>query len=330
MPEIASAGACDGQRHRADGRSRWSDTSASVAGVTAVVVTHNSARHLAALGKALSTGSLVPTRMLVVDNASVDDTVARARLTGFEVIETGVNNGFGAGCNAGLRAASTELVLFCNPDARPSSEALKRLLAALTGSATAAIAGASLGDEPHARRFSRMTANIVGFLPSGLQSRVTRFSQHVLVDRREDELVVDYAEGAFILCRVAALQSVGGFDERFFLYCEEEDLSRRLGERGWQTLLVPSAKVAHDGSTSSEGINRASMAPFRIHSLYWYYRIHHSRAYAEFARVAIAACVILDRRYRALARRPQVYDPWTATALFRSTSSIRRHRERRQ
>jgi N-acetylglucosaminyl-diphospho-decaprenol L-rhamnosyltransferase len=272
----------------------------------------------------------MPTRMLVVDNASVDDTVARARLTGFEVIETGVNNGFGAGCNAGLCATSTEFVLFCNPDVRPSSDALERLSAALASSALAAIAGAVFGDQPHARRFSRLTANIAGFLPTRLQSLGQRFSQQVSVDAHEDQIAVDYAEGAFILCRVAALQSVEGFDERFFLYCEEEDLSRRLGERGWQTLLVPSARVSHEGGTSSEGIDRASMAHFRIHSLYWYYRRYHSRLYAEFARAAIATCVILDRACRAVLRRPQVYGPRTATAPFRTTSAIRRHHERRR
>ena len=63
--------------------------------VTAVVVTHNSARHLGVLGRALATGSLAPARMLVVDNASVDDSVALGRQA--SVLETGCNDGFGAG-----------------------------------------------------------------------------------------------------------------------------------------------------------------------------------------------------------------------------------------
>jgi N-acetylglucosaminyl-diphospho-decaprenol L-rhamnosyltransferase len=325
-PETASPGAFS-ERRSNDGRSPPAETRGLAAGVTAVVVTHNSARHVAALGKALSTGSLVPTRMLVVDNGSVDDTVAKARLAGFEVIETGGNDGFGAGCNAGVRAASTEFVLLCNPDVRPARDALERLAAALTTNVTAAIAGPSLGEEPKARRFSRITANVAGFLPQRLQPWTERFGQHVPVDGGKDQILVDYAEGAFILCRVAALQSVGGFDERFFLYCEEEDLSRRLGERGWRTLLVPSATAAHAGSTSSEGVDKASMAPFRVHSLYWYYRRHHSRVYAEIARGAMALCVTLDRRYRAVVGRPQLYGPGTATAPFRTMSSIRRDHE---
>lgn len=304
------------------------DGSASIAGVTAIVVTHNSARHLEELGRALANGSSVPTRMLVVDNASGDDTVARARLAGFEVLETGCNDGFGAGCNAGLRVAATEFVLFCNPDVRPSRAALQRLLTALRSTPTAAIAGAVFGDDAYARRFSRMTSNVVGFLPQRLRSHIGRFSQYLPVDQSEDHVVVDYAEGAFILCRVAPLRSVGGFDERFFLYCEEEDLSRRLGAQGWQTLLVPSASVSHEQSASSEGIDQAVMAPLRMHSLYWYYRKYHSRGYAELARCAVAACVTLDRACRALVRRRQVYRPKTAIAAFRSTEAIRRDHER--
>jgi N-acetylglucosaminyl-diphospho-decaprenol L-rhamnosyltransferase len=302
------------------------------AGVTAVVVAHNSARHLPALADALSSGSLAPTRMLVVDNLSGDDTVAQARAAGFEVLETGVNDGFGAGCNAGLRAARTELVLFCNPDVRPSATALERLSAALASVSEAAIAGAVLDDEVRPRGFSRISKNVAGFLPERLLglARQLRPKPPAGRDDDDDEIVVDYAEGAFLLSRVAPLRSVGGFDERFFLYCEEEDLSRRLSEQGWQTLLVPGARVAHEQRGSSDGFGAAAMAPFFTHSMYWYYRRYHSRGYAELARVVLAACVVIDRGCRALARRPQMYGRGAATAPFRSAASVRRAALRRR
>jgi N-acetylglucosaminyl-diphospho-decaprenol L-rhamnosyltransferase len=296
--------------------------------VTAVVVTHNSARHLAGLSRALSAGAVAPTRMLAVDNASADDTVEQARAAGFEVLETGVNAGFGAGCNAGLRVVSTEFVLFCNPDVRPSRGALERLLGALTSTSSSAVAGAALGEDTRGRRFSRISTNVAGFLPSRLLDRVRRLKKQTAAARSEDHIVVDYAVGAFLLCRVEPLRSVEGFDERFFLYCEEEDLSRRLAERGWQTLLVPSASVAHEQRGSSEGFDGAAMAPFFTHSLYWYYRKYHSRAYAELARCVLAACVMFDRCYRALTRREQLYGRGAAIAPFRSAEAVRRGQER--
>lgn len=302
--------------------------SARIPGITAVVVTHNSARHLAALGHALSAGSLAPTRMLAVDNLSVDDTVDQAREAGFDVLETGTNDGFGAGCNAGLRVTSTEFVLFCNPDVRPSRTALERLSATLMSTTHAAIAGAVLGKNLQPRSFSRISKNVAGFLPASLVGGAKRLKGKAPATHSDAHLVVDYVEGAFLLCRVAALRSVEGFDERFFLYFEEEDLSRRLDERGWQTLLVPSATVAHEQRGSSEGFGAAAMAPFFTHSLYWYYRKYHSRGYAELARCVIAACVMLDRSYRAIARQPQRYGPRAAIAPFRSAASVRRDQER--
>jgi N-acetylglucosaminyl-diphospho-decaprenol L-rhamnosyltransferase len=297
--------------------------------VTAVVVAHNSARHLAALGHALASATLVPERMIVVDNASVDDTIARAQSVGFEVHEAGSNNGFGAGCNAGLRIATTEFLLFCNPDVLPSRSALEWLVAVLTRTPTAAIAGAALDEPLQARQFSGITRDVWSFFPGWLGARMRRFERRLPVDQEKGYVVVDYVVGALMLCRASALQSVGGFDESFFLYSEEEDLCRRLSKHGWQTLLVPSVTAVHAHSTSSEGVNKAIMAPFRFHSLYWYYRRYHSRMYAEFARCALSTCVIIDRWYRALTRREQVYGPKTAIALFRSIDYIRRDYERR-
>lgn len=296
--------------------------------MTAVVVGYNSARHLADLGRALASGSVAPEVMLLVDNASTDDTAPRARTAGFDVYETGSNKGFGAACNEGLRLASTELVLICNPDVRPSPTALELLIGALSRHPTAAIAGAACDRPGHARRFSTIGGNVWGFLPAWLQRRLKRLSPEVPIAPGEAH-VVDYVVGAFMLCRVAALRSVDGFDERFFLYSEEEDLCRRLGERGWQTLLLPDVEVAHEDRGSSEGVEQTVMASFYLHSVYRYYRKHRSRLYAELARCILSACVTVDRAYRGITRKRQVYGPGTATAPFRSIDSIRRELDRR-
>jgi GT2 family glycosyltransferase len=301
---------------------------AARAGVTAVVVGYNSARHLAALGRALTAGSVAPDVMLLVDNASTDDTVFHARAAGFDVYETGSNRGFGAACNEGLRLASTEFVLICNPDVRPSPDALELLVGALSRRPTAAIAGAACDRPGYARRFSTIGGNVWGFLPGWLQRRLKRLSPEAPVESG-DAHVVDYVVGAFMLCRVAALREVDGFDERFFLYSEEEDLCRRLAQCGWQTLLLPEVDVAHEDRGSSEGVEQAVMASFYLHSVYRYYRKHRSRLYAELARCALSACVALDRAYRGLTRKRQVYGPGTATAPFRSMDSVRRDLARR-
>jgi N-acetylglucosaminyl-diphospho-decaprenol L-rhamnosyltransferase len=291
--------------------------------VSAVVVTHNSARHLLALSEALSQSSLPLRRSLAIDNASVDDTVLKARDAGFDVLETGSNRGFGAACNAALAIADTEFVLLCNPDVLPGRDAIAALVDALAQSRDAAIAGAAFDRRYYARRFSRLSGNVWSFLPRRLKSPLERFSLEAPVDSRRPSVAVDYVVGAFMLCRVDALRSVGGFDEEFFLYSEEEDLARRLAARGWRTLLVSSVDLDHRHSTSSDGYDGSRMAAFRFHSLYLYYRKHHSRAYAESARAVLSGCVLTDRLYRRLAGKRQVYDAGAATAAFRSIDAVR-------
>lgn len=305
-------------------------TPSNTVDVAVIIVTYNSARHLDALRRMLLEGTVVPERMLVVDNASADDTVARARAAGFEVIETGTNDGFGSGCNAGLGAVSNEFVLFCNPDVEPTPDALERLLNALRNTSTAAIAGAAFDEALQGRKFIRITGQMVSFLPKGMSARfpLRRYECRVRIDQSQEQVVVDYAVGAFILCRTAVLRSAGGFDERFFLYFEEDDLARRLGKSGWLSILVPAARVAHEHNASSEGLSGPMMTPFRMHSVYLYYCKYHSRAYAEFARCTLALGVTLDRAYRALARRQQVYGAGTALAPFHSIKSIRAAHER--
>jgi N-acetylglucosaminyl-diphospho-decaprenol L-rhamnosyltransferase len=302
---------------------------AASADVTVVVVTHDSARHIARLADALASSRPVPARMLVIDNASTDDTASRARLAGFEVHETGSNKGFGAACNIGLSEASTEFVLFCNPDVQPSPGALGRLLDAIASVPSAAVAGAALGRPVESRRFSRLADNLWYFLPAPLKPRLAWLKPTLPVDETAAHVVVDFAEGAFILCRCAALRAVNGFDESFFLYSEEEDLSRRLNAGGWQTILVPAALVEHGRSESSDGVGKPLMEPFRLHSLYWYYRRYHHRIYAELARCVLAACVLIDRAYRTVSKENQLYCAGSVIAPFQNIQSLRRSHLRR-
>jgi N-acetylglucosaminyl-diphospho-decaprenol L-rhamnosyltransferase len=298
--------------------------SAVVTDVMVVVIGYNSARHLDPLAKAVKSGSLTPERLVMVDNASEDDTVAAAHQAGFEVHEMESNAGFGAACNAALRTTRTDFILFCNPDVRPSVTALEELVAALTASPSSAVAGVASGRPSRARRFSRLTRNVWSLLPGCVEQRLKRFEAEFDVEPGDGNLVVDYVVGSFMLCRTSAIRSVGGFDERFFLYSEEEDLCRRLATHGWRTVLVPSVAVAHEPSTSSAGGDRTVMAPFRFHSLYWYYRKHHSRPYAEIARAVLAICLIFDGLYRRTRRRQQVYGLGAAAAPFRNIDKLRR------
>jgi N-acetylglucosaminyl-diphospho-decaprenol L-rhamnosyltransferase len=206
-----------------------------------VVVTHDSAADLpatlGALGEQLGDGDEV----VVVDNASSDASarVARDALPAATVIETGANLGFAIGCHVGVRASSAPLVLLLNPDCAPAPgclDALRRTagerpewdvwqaLVALPGGETVNTAG-----------------NVVHFLGFGWAGRL---GEPVgAVDPAPAE--AGFASGAALVVRREAWERTGGFDERYFMYGEDLDLSLRVRLAGGGVGVVPAARVEH-------------------------------------------------------------------------------------
>lgn len=177
--------------------------------------------------------------LVVVDNASPDGTVAavRAARPDAVVVENGSNLGFGAGCNRGLDVVRTEFALLANPDARLTA---------------AAIAG--LVEAAEAFPAARLVAPLI-LDGAGRPVRSWNASQlrrRLMTGKRQGEawpegpFCADYASGACLLLRPA-----GGlrFDERFFLFYEDDDFCLRAGG----VLVVPGVGVAHEGGKSSGG-----------------------------------------------------------------------------
>jgi GT2 family glycosyltransferase len=121
---------------------------------------------------------------------------------------------------------------------------------------------------------------------------------------------VDWAMAAALLLRREALDEVGLFDEEFFIYSEETDLSRRLRRAGWRTQYFPQVTVVHHESQFSAGIpERRINEMWRGRHRYW--RKHHSAAGARVAAVTTgaqyAARALLKRRDRDFAGRMRLH-----------------------
>jgi GT2 family glycosyltransferase len=85
---------------------------------------------------------------------------------------------------------------------------------------------------------------------------------------------VDWVSGACMVVRREALEEVGGFDERFFLYWEDVDLCRRMASKGWKIIYYPKGAIQHAVGGSSE--NNLIRSVFEFHrSAYHYYLKHH-------------------------------------------------------
>jgi GT2 family glycosyltransferase len=257
-------------------------TAPSDRGIVAVVVSYRSAVDLPQCIAALRRELTHPSdRIVVVDNASTDDSVLVAHAAGAAVVALPRNVGFGAGCNRGAAQAPGQDVLLVNPDAvaQPNSvAALRNALAADSrrGAVGPRIQRTDGGPEPGCRRsFPRPK---VAFFRLARLDRLLprRFGAYNRLDTDAATAgPIEAGSGAALLVRRRSWDEIGGFDESFFMYGEDLDLCYRLSLAGWRAWYEPAASFVHVKAASTRQV-RARML-YHFHRAMWlYYRKHHS------------------------------------------------------
>ena len=231
-----------------------------------IIVNWNSggqlAECLASIRQALA-GSFQLRDIVVVDNASTDESASDLRLDGLplRVLRNPVNRGFAAACNHAAADLTTDYLLFLNPDIRLYAEALAVSIAHMEQPENAAvgICGVQLVDHqervvpscarfPSAMNFLAATVGLDRLLP-----RV--FPPHLMTDwRHEITADVEQVIGAFFLVRTPLFRKLEGFDERFFLYYEEVDFSLRARHAGWTSRYLVAARAFHRGEGTTDRI----------------------------------------------------------------------------
>jgi N-acetylglucosaminyl-diphospho-decaprenol L-rhamnosyltransferase len=199
--------------------------------------------------------------VVVVDNASTDGSVENVRRRwGGRVtcVMNASNLGFGRACNIGARHGSGRWILLLNPDTRVFPMTLSGALRALElrRHENAGVCGIRLVDDDGATargcaRLPDWKMFVVGalaldrILPRRFQSHIMREWDH------EDSRYVDHVIAAFYLVHRSVYERVGGFDERFFVYLEDLDLSQRIGALGFRTFYCAEVHAYHkQGGTS--------------------------------------------------------------------------------
>ncbi len=228
----------------------------ALARVCVVTVAYNSAAALRGMLGSVPEGLAV----IVVDNASRDDSAAMAEAAGARVFGNTANLGFGAGCNIGMDAAETEFVLLANPDTRLDAGAIARLVAVADAFPDAAILAPTLRDETGARVRSW---------------DVEQLHRRLLSRKRDAEpwpegpLCAEFLSGACMLLRASdGLR----FDEDFFLFYEDDAICAAARAKGRSLVLVPDAVMHHAGGGSSAPSE--ALSAFKARHLAWS-RLHY-------------------------------------------------------
>jgi GT2 family glycosyltransferase len=232
------------------------NTSSALGRVCVVTVAYNSAAALRGLLGSVPEGVAV----IVVDNASRDDSAAVAEAAGARVIRNAANLGFGMGCNIGMDAAETEFVLLANPDTRLDAGAIARLVAAADAFPDAAILAPMLCDE----NGERVRSWDVEQLHRRLLSR-----KRGAEPWPEGPLCAEFLSGACMLLRASdGLR----FDEAFFLFYEDDAICTAARAKGRSLVLVPDAVMRHAGGGSSAPSQ--ALSAFKARHMAWS-RLHY-------------------------------------------------------
>ena len=198
----------------------------------------------------------VKTEIIVVDNASTDDSVAMVQrdYPWVKLIINAQNRGFAQANNQAIQQASGAAILLLNSDTYVHAGALDRLLVFMKQNPKTGAVGACL-------------LNTDGSLQPSCQPMLTpgrefwrlsfleQFLPRATYDMKAWDLnvprQVEVIKGACLLLRRQALDEVGLLDDRYFMYTEEVDLCHRLAQGGWELWYLPTARVTHYGEQSS-------------------------------------------------------------------------------
>jgi GT2 family glycosyltransferase len=223
--------------------------------IRVVIVTFNSSATILRCVRSFLNAGIAEDQLMVMDNASSDDTAVLVR-SAFPSVSLTVqheNLGYGTAVNRAIPGSEVRYLVIANPDIEVFPETISLSVDALDRNPSAAAAGCRLIDADG--------NDVTRFSPTG----IVRAAGMILFDQAFSGLVrsgqqmirsgisasfVNFIEGSFMIVRSEAFRAVKGFDEKIFLFSEDADLCLRLRRAGWKLLNVPNVNAIHLGGTS--------------------------------------------------------------------------------
>jgi GT2 family glycosyltransferase len=282
--------------------------------VSALIVSHNGKELLLDCLRALYATAEVPVEAVVVDNASTDGSAAAvtAEFPKATVLLESKNLGYGRAANKGLERCQGRFVLLLNPDITVDNQAIGRMSDFLLTRPDAGAVGprvlmADGSLDPDARRSFPMPRTMfyrtVGL--SRLFPKSPRFGRYNMGYLDESDVhEMDAGTADCLMLRAAAIDRVGFFDPRYFMFGEDIDLCYRLKLGGWKVFYLPTASATHRRRAATSKAQREAL--YERHRAMWTYHFkHHAQDVSAFGNGLVWA---------------QIWGRWVAASLRDSIS----------
>ncbi len=207
-----------------------------------------------------------PQKIVVVVNGmdAKEKSKLEKEFAGVHFIDPKANLGYSKAVNLGIANTDSEIILVLNPDTVLDLKCAELACEYLAENDAVASVGPQILDVdgviyPSARNEPSIV-NAIGHGLLGIFKPNNRFSRRYKeLDADQNQTrEVDWISGAALFLRRKALDEIGGWDEDFFMYCEDVDLGRRLKLAGWKSIYLPLAKISHVGGGSS------TKTPYRL------------------------------------------------------------------
>ena len=212
----------------------------------------------AAITESLLTNGLSRWSLTIVDNGGNSGSLSSLNSANTHIIANPKNNGYGAAHNQAMMSQESDFHLILNPDVILALDYFSQTLAFMASNSNAVLAGprgrTSCGAIAHLTK--RYPSLMILFIRGLGQARISNlfrkklalYECHDLTDSKVSD--VELLSGCCMFARTKALQDIGGFDDRFFLYFEDFDLSLRIQKIG-RVVFLPSSNIIHFGGNSA-------------------------------------------------------------------------------
>lgn len=269
---------------RSNGQNKLAASGRQGVELSIIIVNWNSAKFVRQCLKSIAANPPArPHEIIVVDSGSFDEcgVMLTREFPAVQFVQSQQNVGFATGNNLGAKHSRGRFLNFLNPDTEVVPGALDKLLKTLERQPDAGLVGARLLNSDG----SLQTSCIQSFptvLNQALDSdflyrtfpRSPLWGIAPLHDETSSPSVVEVVSGACIMIKRSVFESVGGFDERYFMYSEDLDLCYRVRQAGFDCLYVPDAQIVHHGGGSSNSAPRTFAVVMTRESVSRFLKIH--------------------------------------------------------
>lgn len=223
--------------------------------LTIIILTYNSA---SAIQDCLSRVNFDKYQVILIDNASSDDTVEIAKKFPVKIIQNSENIGYARANNIALKQVRTNFALVLNVDSIISDEDIETTIFAMKTNDQVAIAG------PIVYGCEYLNGEIINKIKITNIKKKTGLLIKSKTKSDENFFYSQFVTGAAMFFNMNIMRKVGFFDEGFFLYCEDNEICKRVLKKGYQCGISKNSKFYHIGSKS------CILNENEIYRVYWH------------------------------------------------------------